>query len=318
METLRGILVSVADPSKENRGKGGTYDRLPSKDGDIETSSSPETFQIGRDCDDSGYRLFPNGWTEDFLYYSANNHPLHGIFSCDRFHPLSWIERLMMELATFGMAFFTLFLHDKWVDSSAHAAAHKVGILSNPMVFSLVVVTIPGIIVWWTLFLLFTCKWGIVNMAREDVAGRQRGRNLQCACEAIGHTLVLLGVAFLGLHGLRNLHNVQPVVMGRVKGYVIAWFMMGFVYFNPLVAWGQPNPVGAFCFGDLIGLGQWRIEKQRFQTMCMSGIEQINSELQNQKEAEKTVPKKWYTLMPFRAPRFLGKLRGKSFAQTVP
>merc|ERR1711879_441831 len=66
-------------------------------------------------------------------------------------------------------------------------------------------------------------------------------------------------------------------LVGRLKGYVIGWLSMVLIYFNPLVAWGQTDPVGGMCIGDLIGLGQWRIEKQRFQTLCLDKFENIST-----------------------------------------
>merc|ERR1711974_461380 len=73
---------------------------------------------------------------------------------------------------------------------------------------------------------------------------------------------------------IQKLHLVSTL-RGRVTSYIFAWAMMVGVYFNPFVAWGQPDPAGKLCAGDYIGIGQWRVEKQRFQGLCVRAMDRI-------------------------------------------
>merc|ERR1712048_1532716 len=76
------------------------------------------TFQVGCDYDqatESNCISMPPGWWADLCYYSANQHPLHGIFACDPVHPLNWFERLQMEIATIAFTFFTLYIEHQWI-----------------------------------------------------------------------------------------------------------------------------------------------------------------------------------------------------------
>lgn len=239
-------------------------------------AASPPEFQCS--WDGPRFRL-PVGWWPDLVYYSANNHPLHGIFACDNEHPLSWIERLVMEVASIGFSAATLALHDKWVIQHRGLNEEDLVILGNEFVFSLVVVTLPSVVMWWTLFLLFTCAKCHPNAAKVTEQEVIKARRWRSVGAAIGYMLVIVGVA--GWFCMRYLHTIgrrlhrARLVKGRLKAYFIATFMMAFVYFNPFVAWGQPVPGGRFNLGDYIGLGQWRIEKQRFQAMCLTGAKRI-------------------------------------------
>merc|ERR1712232_81540 len=68
------------------------------------------------------------------------------------------------------------------------------------------------------------------------------------------------------------------VVYARAQGYLMSWMIIVGIYFNPVVAWGQPDPHGKFCLGDLGGLGQWRIEKQKFQARCIEVYQNLDKE----------------------------------------
>lgn len=69
---------------------------------------------------------------------------------------------------------------------------------------------------------------------------------------------------------------IQLVAAGRVKGYIISWVLFLLLDFNVLVAWGQTNPDGPFCLGDLIGIGKWRIEKQKLQHCCITSLRTLD------------------------------------------
>jgi len=152
---------------------------------------------------------------------------------------------------------------------------------ANDFVFITVFATLPGVVLWWVLFLLFT-KPGIIDQAsskKEDIA---RARKWQCVGETFGYLIavcVLIGVLAFAFYGRKYISledNTVVVIRGRVRGYFVFWFLQTFVYFNPLVAWGQPDSTTTtFGFlGDLIGLGQWRIERQRFQWICAKALKE--------------------------------------------
>lgn len=152
---------------------------------------------------------------------------------------------------------------------------------ANGFVFTTVFATLPGIVLWWALFLLFTCpKLGIIDEAkskRDDVA---RARKWRCVGELFGYLIalfVLIGVLVFAFYGQKYISlgdNTVVVVRGRLRGYLVFWFLQTFVYFNPLVAWGQPDSSTTTfgLLGDLTGLGQWRIERQRFQWICANAL----------------------------------------------
>jgi len=228
-------------------------------------------FQCGCDRD---FTL--KSWLHDLHYYSANNHPVHAILCCDQSNDTNPCERLVIELATWEFVFLSEGLRYSWVENDGA----PVGILHIPVVFG-AMNSMLGIVVWWVLYLLFTCpKIGLADKSRDPTEKVQRAELVSRLGECVGYTLwmlvtigVVLDAIFLhnGQLGLRILHTLRS----RVIGWFFAWGMTVFVYFNPFVAWGQPDPdpepgmCANFAFlGDLIGLGQWRIEKQLFQGRC--------------------------------------------------
>jgi len=238
------------------------------------------TFQCGRDPDCKDARLLPPGLFSDFMFYSANNHPLHGIFACDPENALSWIERVVVEVTTVGLTLFAVFFQEEWVQNGN--PPKRFPQLGNPWVFSVVMVTLPGILIWWTLFLLFTCPWcGQIDRSRASASQIRVASYWSWAGACLGYALFGLGIAAIILP--RVAADLQEcggtIFYGRLRGYVITWMLMVFVYFNPFIAWGQPNPNGPMCFGDYIGLGQWRIEKQRFQALCRDAVMIADSEV---------------------------------------
>jgi hypothetical protein len=238
----------------------------------------PPSFQYGFDKDCTGWNPLPPGWWKDFHYYSANNHPLHGIIMCSPLHPLSWIERLWMEIATIGFTTTTLVLHDRWV-TGHHCPVENFCIFNhNEFLFSMLLVTIPSIIIWWTLFILFTCKCGHVNGARSTPEEEKKAWVKRTVGATLGYILCIVGLVILFEflwefdYETRDMRKyVRLMVKGRIKSYLIFWCLCLFLYFNPIIAWGTTDPDKPQSkIGDLIGLGQWRIEKQRFQVRCVS------------------------------------------------
>jgi len=150
-------------------------------------------------------------------------------------------------------------------------------------VFNLVMVTVPGLVIWWALFLLFTCPGlGCVDESAASPANVRRAFWVRACSTALGYVIVLLGC--LAIFSVETHINDywRPLASGRLKGYVISAVLMVFVYFNPLIAWGQPNPDATSChIGDLIGLGQWTIEKQRFQAVCEEALYKMSQEAQS-------------------------------------
>jgi hypothetical protein len=221
-------------------------------------------FQLGLDPEWASCR-------GDFLFYSANNHPLHGIFCCSPDHPLSRPERMAIEIVTVLFSYFTLWLAERQGEQSFLEA----------FIFSFLYVTLPGIILWWMLFLLFTCpKLGIVDEAMSSKSDIKRAYRWRFAGATLGYVLlVCIFVCVLALCAIKDLGfwtKALMVVRGRAKGYIIFWFLQIFFYFNPVVAWGQPGGEATTLgfIGDCVGLGQWRIERQRFQSICASALQE--------------------------------------------
>jgi len=229
-------------------------------------------FQCGRDPDCKGSTIIPPDWIHDFYYYSANNHPLHGIFCCDNEHPLEKKERLCMEIATWGFSFYTVMLKTAWVNQGNA----PIPMLENKVMFSLVVVTVPSMVMFWVLFLLFTCPCYVVDESTNDAASVKKARRCMRIGAVVAYTLCAIGILFflvrLVFSKVAQHHHMhlKSVIISRLSSYVIAWLMMLLIYMNPLLAWGQTDPDGTpSSLADLIGLGQWRIEKQRFQALSL-------------------------------------------------
>jgi len=231
--------------------------------------------------------VIPVGLWPDLCYYSANNHPLHGIFCCDPNHRLRRSERVFMEVVT---CCFIM-----WSAAAKHACCeNKVGcvfsfmpfsnLLERPQVFDFVIITLGGIIVWWALFLCFTTpKCGQVDLAVSDVRQIQSARKCSLVGDICGYGISVLGFLAFAWRVHRAIEfsdiqrlNLASVVVGRITSYVFAWVLMVVFYFNPFLAWGQPDPSGSLCIGDYIGVGQWRIEKQRFQALCIHAVDKFD------------------------------------------
>lgn len=217
--------------------------------------------------------FFPPGWRSDFHYYSANNHPLHGIVASDPHSRLSRNEWLLLEVATIGFMVCTGNLQESWVLEKQAPIA----ILSNPRIFKLAIVTIPGVLVWQMLFFLFTCPTCLVDESSSTSAVKSKAHWWSHLGEKIGHFCMGLGLLaniwiLHKTHMIGETTIIETVVVSRLEGYIISWLMMLLLTFNPFLAWGQPDPKGGFCLGEYIGIGQWRIEKQRFQHHCIKAL----------------------------------------------
>jgi hypothetical protein len=202
------------------------------------------TVQIGYDPDCRALnKPVPPGYWQDFYYYSANNHPLHGIFACDPGHPFSWLERLTVELATIMFSYFT--------------TAGDANVLF---------VSFAGTIMWNVLFLCFTTPCLRRNQGDTSPECYRRSQLASNFFSLGGYLSVILGMLFLWWTGTGEevVPHMWPVLRGRFLSYFIFWAMMFGIYFNLFVAWGQTEADGGFSLGNHVGLGQWRIEKQRF------------------------------------------------------
>lgn len=255
-------------------------------------------FQVGLD------REYCECWP-DFWYYSANYHPLHGIFSGAPDSILSWRMRLALEVVTITFSYFTFWLAEYNERRSLLNIFDKENPdhIGNKIFFNLLVVTLPGMALWWILFLLFNCpKLGVVDEALSTKEQIEKARCCRCTGIAIAWILVLLvvaGVVWASCwRDLGWLTIIIVVVRGRVKGYLVSWFLQTFVYFNPLVAWGEvgEEPTAFGTIGDLIGLGQWRIERQKFKLRCARQLsaweERQNHEIEMRKKGMWRRPRK--------------------------
>jgi len=195
-------------------------------------------------------------------------------FSCNAANPCTSFDRLAMEIGTMGLTLFTLKKHQLWVVEGEAPYWW----LAHPGVFNLVMVTVPGLIIWWLLFLLFSCpRIGYVDESIASPSQVRRAYWINIFFAIIGYAHVAIGVLAV-FHPQSNCdvwNYWRDVISGRLKGYFISSMLMVFVYFNPLIAWGQPNPGSPLHMGDLIGLGQWTIEKQKFQAVCRLALNKI-------------------------------------------
>jgi hypothetical protein len=136
---------------------------------------------------------------------------------------------------------------------------------------------------WWVLFFLFTCPCLIVNEA-QSIESRLHVVS-RWSCHLVGYSLVIIGLYFF-CNGFitgnedYNAKNAAWIAVARLRGFIISWGLEICIYFNPFIAWGQPDPAKTgslrngflgYC-GDMIGLGQWRIEKQLFQARCAMNV----------------------------------------------
>eukprot|EP00929_Paragymnodinium_shiwhaense_P044919 TRINITY_DN23018_c0_g3_i1.p1 TRINITY_DN23018_c0_g3~~TRINITY_DN23018_c0_g3_i1.p1 ORF type:complete len:645 (-),score=128.40 TRINITY_DN23018_c0_g3_i1:537-2471(-) len=236
----------------------------------------PGIVQIGRDRDvsegDVSFFFFPRGWFSDLWYHTANNHPLLGIVLCDPMHPLSSVERLMIEVSTISLSYTSAY-----VRRAVQAGNPPFGLtfLSNNNYFRLCVVTLPGIVVWWVLFILFTTPhFGHVDLARATRAQVRNKWIIRQVCGCVGYALLATALFFFAFEVITLLDETRTIFEGRMLGYIISSLQTLFIYFNAIFAWGDPgvpekwSMLSAGGIGDMIGFGQWRIEKRRLHCCC--------------------------------------------------
>jgi hypothetical protein len=156
-------------------------------------------------------------------------------------------------------------------------------------VTNLLYVTLPGMVLWYILSFLFTMPCANVNEASDSPAEIHRGRIVRRVGAVTGHLITLLGFAGLAMVMIYlqdSDHFKESLILvarGRIKGYLIAWILMVSVCFNPFAALGNTDPdqssytvLDKLC--DCVALGQWRIEKMRFQNLCRQGLQRLNEQ----------------------------------------
>lgn len=239
--------------------------------------------------------ICPSGLWSDFYYFSSNNHPLQGIFLCDPFHPFDWRERVMIELSTCFFSFLVLTLLITHVLADFMEAAGVTFV--SFQLFSLIFSTLPSIAWYYILYYLYTAPCATIDDSQASVEETNKNQKIRKITETIGHTLVILSVilpvvCFLlapdlklseALHELETaglfVTTMKTVVSGRIKAYLLSWFMMLLRQFNTLVALGDPNPLAEKTLlsrlVDLVAVGQWRIEHMRFKALCEHGLQEL-------------------------------------------
>lgn len=213
-------------------------------------------------------------WRADLMYYSSNNHPLHGIFSCDANNRLERLDRFFMEIATACYCFWMA--HERRGGMWSASGDQLPPFLEHEQVYKIVCVTIPGIIIYYVLFFLFTTPCGIVDESSAHPEEVTKAHRYNAFGDLIGNVLVC-SLIFICLWRL-IFHNTGDalsidlplaVLQSRVLSYIFSWSLMLSLYFNPFVAWGSSKPKTT-SLGDWIGLGQWVLERQKVQLTCLS------------------------------------------------
>lgn len=217
------------------------------------------------------------GWRADLIYYSANNHPLHGIFSCDPHHRLNNAERLCMEVAV--VAFMVFATQAKVIG--------KIGSVDledwiPPALHALVIITVPSLMLWYILYLLYTMPvCGDADPSMDTPDRVRRASLVSLVGDIVGHILlaVMFGLTaryyFFHPDGLPPRELVIQVVLGRGYGYLFSWLLMFCLYFNPVLSIGSEKPddtsfISYMC--DRAGVGQWSREKRWFQAKCCEAL----------------------------------------------
>ncbi|CAK0907453.1 unnamed protein product [Prorocentrum cordatum] len=276
--------AGTADVDRELAPPPSEYVQVREKE--YESADSPafnHTFIFGRDEDAPlKFGLFAPGWWEDFKYYAANNHSLFGIFVCDRYHPLDWKERLMMEVSSFFYSWLALgaFVHVACRESTGASFAHHhvtcfravhhhaqtQGDLLDKFLFSAFNL-VPGMLWWQLLFHLYAAPCANVHEAQMAVADVYQKRYLRRASELCAHILVLITCCLPVCYGVlastdaddamqvlnrdvSRLDRVLPhlavtmfICWGRVQAWTLRLLAMFLIPFNPLVTLGNPSAV---------------------------------------------------------------------------
>eukprot|EP00419_Tripos_fusus_P050962 CAMPEP_0172819300 /NCGR_PEP_ID=MMETSP1075-20121228/14502_1 /TAXON_ID=2916 /ORGANISM="Ceratium fusus, Strain PA161109" /LENGTH=516 /DNA_ID=CAMNT_0013659801 /DNA_START=62 /DNA_END=1612 /DNA_ORIENTATION=+ len=250
------------------------------------------TFQLGidRDCRRHGRGPIPPGWWQDFVYYSANNHPLHGIFSCDLLGKALPLERAAIELSTCGLSLafsvgITMFAENCLNLGKGDASASPSSpapLLRRSLALGIVLVTLPSIAIWHCVYKLFMMpRFSKLNEAFASDAEIIKAWRFRACGEAVAYLLVALGIAAViwRVYATPEVmwDDLTLIILARLQAYACEWILMILVTFNPIVAWGQADPNGPLCVGDMLGLGRWRLEKQQFQVSCLRALQSGHS-----------------------------------------
>jgi hypothetical protein len=134
---------------------------------------------------------------------------------CDRYHPLDWKERLMMELSTLCLSWFALWAfvhvacreghaprHAPYVECSMNAndPEHIHGSIGDKIMFSIVGGMVPGLIWWQILFHLYAAPCANIDESQTSIAEVKRVRKIRRSFEILAHFLVLMTCCVVPLH----------------------------------------------------------------------------------------------------------------------
>jgi len=255
-------------------------DELAHAAGEATLQNPPSSqFQFGPDPDTGDWGTLPQGWWSDLCFNLANSHSLWGIVACDPLHPLTGMERLVIEISTLGFMLYTERLRKHEGEGFMLMGG----------------ITLAGIVISAVLTHLFTTPgYGHVDEARATDTQRWRAKCIQFGMGGIGYALVLLSgiLCYLFLRNSDRLAQYLALaLLGRGQGYILEILYKFFWTFNPYIAWGEPDPrvVASpswyqsvlHSVQSIIGLGQWRLEKQRFQRSCSLGLAEMHAEDSN-------------------------------------
>merc|ERR1712032_937502 len=144
-------------------------------------------LQLGRDYD--AERFVPPGWCKDFAYYSANNHPFHGIFCADQTHPLLRRHRIVIELTTIALTVVFEIVWSAFLKEKTEGTGFTVQFIIRQL-WSLLLLTIPSFIFWWFLYFLFVMPFcGTVDRTRANQSELQRASFFIC-CGRVGAYII--------------------------------------------------------------------------------------------------------------------------------
>ena len=204
-------------------------------------------------CIDSGY-------FHDFWYFQKNNHPILGIFLADPDNPLSKLEHFNIEFCTnswnllFSAVVFKFATDNKYV-----------------YLYSLLLVTIPVIIIRSILLLLFTCP---CLQSRNNFRTYfqtccntflwDTGRAVGTLCFLCGIGILILGI-FLALRCGKGF--VASWLFSWGMSYVLCIFSDLAFKFNPFyifVMIRENNITNILTLGSLriLNVGQWLIDRR--------------------------------------------------------
>jgi len=146
----------------------------------------------------------------------------------------------------------------------------------------IIVVTLPSIAIWHLLYNLFIMpRFSKLNEALASNADIVRAWRCRQCGEAAAYLLVALGVSAVVWRVYSKPEvmwdDLSLIIKTRLEAYAFEWGFLLLVTFNPIAAWGQADPNGPFCAGDMLGLGRWRLEKQQFQVSCLRALQRGHS-----------------------------------------